>query len=158
VGPKSGTRSGPLDAALDCQSPEDFATQSTERLKLAACQRVRLDEPGLYLVSVTVMVRGHPSVDRATLAIRVPPADAPAPEPALPSMRLIVSLALPAREVEMERRAELSDTFSEHGLLPQRRSFVRTVYQLAAGEEFVSATFRARSADNASAVQVAYVP
>ena len=259
VGPKSGTRSGPLDASVPCQSPEDFAAQSTARLKLSACQRARFDLPGLYVVSATVAVRGVAALDKAMLAIRVVPATGPAPpasraeiaesnpgtapapvappaasapeitaapeaappavalselvspqgaplgeaasaaqpaadaatagdadeegdrlaetaragkpaaataagmpEPvgeAAPSpIRLTTTLNLAARQVEVEHTAELSESFSEHGLLPQSQDFTRVVHKLASGDEFVSATFRARSAANASAVQVSYVP
>jgi len=160
VGPRFGVRSGPLDSGLPCQSPEDFAGQSTARLRLSACQRARLDGPGLYLVLVTVMGRGHPSVDRALLAVRVP-----APPPALPSasaaprqVRLTARLELPERMEDVQRTAELSASFSEHGLLPQSRDFVRTVYRLPPEEEYVSASFRARSASNASSVRLEFAP
>lgn len=162
VGPRFGVRSGPIDSGLPCQSPEDFAGQSTARLRLSACQRAQLDAPGTYLVLVTVMGRGHPSVDRAMLAIRVPAPPPPPPPPEVAAaprtLRLSAVLDLPERTEEVRRSAELSASFSEHGLLPHGRDFVRTVYQLAPGEEFVAASFRARSASNASAVRIAYLP
>ena len=160
VGPRFGIRSGPLDSSLACQSPEDFAGQSTARLRLSACQRARLDDPGLYLVLVTVMGRGHPSVDRALLAIRVPePPPPPPPTDAAPRrLRLTARLDLPERIEEVQRTAELSASFSEHGVLPQSRDFLRTIYRLSPEEEYVSASFRARSASNASAVRLAYAP
>jgi hypothetical protein len=52
---------------------------------------------------------------------------------------------LPARQQERTETADLSASFSEHGLLPQSRSFLRTVYRLEPGESFVSASFTLRS-------------
>jgi hypothetical protein len=164
VGPRFGTRSGPLDPAMPCQTPEDFAAQNTAQLRLSACQRVRFAHPGSYTVLVTVMVRGHPFVDRTMLSVRVAPAKAEPPSPpptqtSVPvSIRIIPALRLPERNIETQRTAELSASFKEHGILPQSRNFTRTAYRLAADEEFVSTDFRARSAANASAVQLAYVP
>lgn len=156
VGPSSGIRAGPLDSGLPCQSPEDFAAQDPAELRLSACQRAVFNRPGLHRIAVTVMVRGHPSIDRATMTLRVM---APEAEPAgvAPGARLIATLTLPARRVEVERTAELSETFAEHGLWPTSRDFTRTVYKLAAGEEFVSVSLRANGAANASPVKLDYV-
>lgn len=156
IGPNSGIRAGPLNSALPCQSPEDFAAQNTDDLQLSACQRATFPRPGLHRIAVTVMVRGHPAVDRAAVALRVLPETEAAG--ATPATRLIATLSLPARRVEIERTAELSANFAEHGLWPESRDFTRTAYKLAAGEEFVSATFRANGAANASPVKLEYVP
>jgi hypothetical protein len=161
VGPVIGNRSGPIDPALPCQSPQDFAMQDPASLRLSNCQTMKAERPGLYLLSVAVMLRGLHAADRARMLIRVVPAPQPAAEPASAGRRavpLALALRLPAMEAEETRTADLSATFGEHGLTPQSRSFQRTVYRLAEGESFVSASFRARSAANASAVQVAYVP
>jgi hypothetical protein len=159
LGPQSGMRSGPIDTSLPCQSAQDFANQDAARLRLSTCQRGVAGPPGLYLIGVKVMVRGQHSFDRATLAVRVVAAAAEAPEPPRPqSLRLQPMLRLPARLQERTETADLAASFSEHGLLPQSRSFVRTVYRLQPEESFVSASFQARSAANASAVVVAYVP
>lgn len=157
LGPVIGIRSGPLDATLPCQSPEDFAAQDPSKLRLSTCQRMQAERPGLYLLTVTVMLRGQHAPDRARLAIRVTEPDAPPPAPAMQqSWRLSVTLQLPAAESEQTRQAELSASFGEHGLTAQSRSFERTVYQLAPGETFVSASFQARSASNASNVRFTY--
>jgi hypothetical protein len=160
IGPLTGSRSGPLDSVLPCQSPEDFATQNAASLRLSSCQTMKADRPGLYILSVAVMVRGQPAVDRARMIVRVLPARAGPVEPTDAARRLPITLALrlPAMEAEETREADLSATFGEHGLVPQSRSFQRTVYRLAEGESFVSAEFRARSASNASAVRIAYAP
>ncbi|MBR0670577.1 hypothetical protein [Neoroseomonas soli] len=159
VGPAGGTRSGPIDSTLPCQSPEDFANQDTSTLRLSACQRMRVERPGLHLLSVTVMLRGQHATDRARMVIRVMSEAVPAPATPGPRReRLQVTLRLPPMETEDVREADLSASFGEHGLVPQGRAFERTVYRLASAEEFVSATFRVRSAANASAVRVAYVP
>lgn len=155
IGPAGGTRSGPIDSTLPCQSPADFANQDVSTLRLSACQRMRVERPGLYLLAVTVMLRGQHATDRARLVIRV----APEAVTAGPRReRLQVTLRLPSMETEQAREVDLSASFGEHGLVPQSRNFERTVYRLAPGEEFVSAAFRVRSAANASAVRVAYVP
>jgi len=157
-GPASGTRSGPLDGSLPCQSAADFAAQDPAHLRLSPCQKGRAGAPGMYLLSVKVMVRGQPVVDSMTIAIHVVPADGSGQSAARHAVRVATSLQLPARTEEQTRSADLSARFSEHGLLPQRRSFTRTVYRLEPDEEFASAGFQARSASNASAVQLAYVP
>ena len=157
LGPVAGTRSGPLDPALPCPSREDFARQSAEDLRLSLCQRMRVDRPGLYLLSVATMVRGQQSVDRARVAIRVLPA--PVPEADEPRVeQFTVTLRQPAIATEQVREENLSASFGEHGLLPQSRSFDTVVYRLAEGEEYVASNFRARSASNASAVRLSYNP
>lgn len=150
IGPTGGIRSGPIDTALGCQSTEDFAGQDPASLRLSSCLRMRAERPGLYLLSVTVMLRGQQYVDRARMAIRVtsPPAE-PAQATAPRSERLIATLRLPAMETEQIQTADLSASFAEHGLLPQSRAFERVVHRLAPGEVFVSASFQARSAANA---------
>lgn len=158
VGPSSGMRAGLIDTSLPCQSTSEFENQDPANLRLSACLRSRAGPPGLYLLSVKVMVRGQPTFDRATLALRVVPAEPPPGTTILHSIPLRPSLLLPARSAELVRNAELSASFSDHGLLPQSRTFLRTVYELAPGEEFASASFQARSASNASAVLLAYVP
>ncbi|MEO3475838.1 hypothetical protein AAFN86_28565 [Roseomonas sp. CAU 1739] len=159
LGPVTGIRSGPLDASLPCQSPEDFADQDPSTLRLSTCQRMRAERPGTYLLSVTVMLRGLHTSDRARLILRVgEPVAAPAPPAATQGWRLSVALLLPAMETGQTREADLSASFGEHGLMPQSRAFERTVYRLAPEEEFVQANFHARSAANASAVRLAYVP
>jgi hypothetical protein len=140
---------------LPCQSTEDFARQSAEDLRLSPCQRVRVDRPGLYLLSVATMVRGQQVVDRARVAIRVLPAPVPeADEPRIE--QFTVTLRQPAVAVEQVREENLSASFGEHGLLPQSRAFETVVYRLAEGETYVSSSFRARSASNASAVRLSY--
>jgi hypothetical protein len=158
LGPVSGMRSGPIDTALPCQTAEDFANQDPAGLRLSTCQRGVAGRPGLYLVAVKVMVRGQHSFDRATLALRVVPAEPAVAPPLASSLKLRATLRLPARRQERTETRDLSASFSEHGLLPQSRSFVRTVYRLEPGETFVSASFQARSAANASAVVLAFVP
>lgn len=160
LGPVSGSRSGPLDTTLPCQWPETFTGQDPASLRLSACQRMRAERPGLYLVGVMVMLRGQQSADRARMLIRVvPPPPPAAAEAGTPRReRIAVQLRLPAMEAEETREANLSASFGEHGLLPQSRNFERTVYRLAAGETYLGASFRARSAANASAVRLAYDP
>ena len=157
IGPRSGSRSGRIDRTLPCQSPEDFSRQSTSNLKLGTCQRASFDRVGLYLVSVAVMTRGHPLVDRTMLAIRVQ-SPTTSSKPLVSGWNVRVSLQLPARQRDIERTAELSASYSEHGLLPKSRYFVRSLYTLPEDEEYVAADFRARSADNASAVVLSYIP
>ena len=155
LGPITGTRSGPLDPALPCQSREDFARQSAEDLRLSLCQRMRVDRPGLYVLTVITMVRGQPTVDRARVAVRVLPP--PVPEADEPRVeQFTVTLRQPATSSEQMREENLSASFGEHGLLPQSRAFDTVVYRLAEGEEYVSSNFRARSASNASAVRLSY--
>lgn len=159
IGPTTVMRSGPLNAAQPCQTPEDFSAQDPSLLTLSACQSFVPRRPGLYLLSVTVMLRGLEAVDRMRMLVRIVPA--PADTPATPAQRherLSVTLRLPAAEAEDLRSTDLSASFGEHGLLPQSRTFQRTVYRLAADEAFVSAAFRVRSASNASAVTLAYDP
>jgi hypothetical protein len=159
IGPVTGMRSGPLDPTLPCQSADDFANQDPAHLRLSTCLRMRAEQPGLYLLSATVMLRGQHSLDRARMVIRVVPAPAAAaPSTAPRNQRLIAALRLPAMEAEQTHEVDLSASFGEHGLLPQSRAFERVVHRLAPGEEFVSAAFHARSAANASAVQLVYVP
>lgn len=159
VGPETGVRSAPLDPQLPCQSPEAFAEQDASLLRLSACQRFQARQPGLYLLSVTVMQRGHQVVDRMRMLIRVvPPAVAPSPTASPLSERLSVTLRLAATRTEQQREADLSASFAEHGLRPQSRTFERVVYRLAPDETFLGATFRARSAANASAVELRHVP
>jgi hypothetical protein len=156
IGPRAGVRSGPLDSSVPCQSPEDFAGQNTAELRLSSCQRARFDRAGLYMLSAVVMARGHPFVDRGSLAIRVTPREEPPAAPVAKRTRVVATLSIPARQAEVEHKAQLSADFSEHGLLPQSRDFVRTVYRLKPGEEYLSGSFRARSAENASEVTLAY--
>ena len=159
LGPVSGSRSGPLDMTLPCQSPASFAGQDPASLRLSACQRMRVERPGHYLLGVTVMLRGQHSADRARILIRVVPPPAPAAEAGTPRReRIAVRLRLPAMQAEETREANLSASFGEHGLLPQSRDFERIVYRLAAGETYLGASFRARSAANASAVRLTYDP
>lgn len=159
VGPVGGTRSGPFDSTLPRQSSEDFANQDASTLRLSACQRLRAERPGLYLLAVTVLQRGQHATDRARMVIRVAPAPVAAAATAGPRReRLLATLRLPPTETEHVQESDLSASFGEHGLVPQSRSFERTVYRLAPGEEFVGAAFRVRSAANASAVRVAYAP
>jgi len=159
TGPVFTMHSGPLDPTLPCQSKDDFANQDAARLRLATCLRLQPEQPGLYLVTAQVMARGQPTVDRAAIAVRVVAA-APAAAPArvAPVTRIIATLHLPERRVERTEEADLSASFNEHGLLPQSRGFLRTVYRLEPNEEFVSAAFRARSAAQASNVRIAYDP
>ncbi len=159
VGPESGVRSAPLDPQLGCQSPETFAEQDPARLRLSACQRFQVRQPGLYLLSITVMQRGQHAADRARMLVRVLPAAVVAPEVAIPrNERLSVVLRLPATRTEEVREVDLSASFAEHGLVPQSRRFERIVYRLAPDEAFLGATFRARSAANASAVELRHEP
>lgn len=159
AGPLSGMRSGPIDPTLPCQSPEDFADQPPGNLRLSNCLRLRVSQAGVYLLTVQVMARGQQAVDRAMLAIRIPtPAPSVDVDATPPVTRILATLRLPASSIEQMREADLSASFSEHGLLPQSRGFVRTVYRLEPNEEFVSASFRARSAANSSDVRVAYQP
>lgn len=159
TGPVFTMHSGPLDPALPCQTKDDFARQEAERLRLATCLRLLAERPGLYLVTVQVMARGQPTVDRAAIAVRVvPAAPVEVPAPAAPVTRLAATLHLPERRVERTEEADLSASFSEHGVLPQSRGFLRTVYRLQPNEEFVSAAFRARSAAQASNVRISYDP
>lgn len=158
VGPVAWVLSGPLDTTRPCQTREEFAQQDPAHLRLASCLRLRTTEPGLFLVSVTVMQRGIHGFDRARLAVRVLPAPAAVPEAGPALARLEATLRIPAATVAVTRDADLSASFREHGLLPESRSFVRTVLHLAPEESFVSATFNARSAANASPVTIAYVP
>jgi len=159
LGPTATTRSGPLDAQQPCQTPDDFSAQDPSRLTLSACQRFVAQRPGLYLLSVTVMLRGLPAVDRVRLLARVvaPPTTAVEPR-AIRQERVAISLRLREAEVEELRSTDLSASFGEHGLLPQSRTFQRTVLRLAPNEEFVSAAFRVRSASQASAVTLSYEP
>lgn len=158
VGPVAWVLSGPLDTSRPCQTREEFARQDPAHLRLASCLRLRATDPGLFLVSVTVMQRGIHGFDRVRLAVRVLPAPAAAAEPGPANARLAATLRIPAATVALTRDADLSASFREHGLLPESRSFVRTVDRLAPEESFVSATFHARSAANASPVTIAYVP
>lgn len=159
IGPETGIRSAPLDPQLACQSPEAFAEQDPSLLRLSACQRFRAGQPGLYLLSVTVLQRGQQALDRARMLIRIIPPIVTPPAAAIPwSERLSVTLRLPERRTEEQRDVDLSASFAEHGVLPQSRTFERTVYRLPADEVFISASFRARSAANASAVELRHVP
>ncbi len=158
IGPVAGSRSGPLDTTLPCQSPEDFADQDPASLRLSACQRMTTGRPGLHLLSVTVMLRGQTAADRARMVIRVVAPPQPAPATELHREPIAMALRLPAMTTEETRDADLTASFGEHGLLPQSRGFEQVVYRLASGETFVGAVFRARSAANASAVRLAYVP
>ncbi|WP_291296195.1 hypothetical protein [Elioraea sp.] len=158
VGPVAWVLSGPLDTTLPCQTREEFARQDAAHLRLASCLHLRATQPGLFLVSVTVMQRGIHGFDRARLAVRVVPAPEAAPDAGPANARLEATLRIPAATVAVTRNADLSASFREHGLLPESRSFLRTVHQLAPEESFVSATFHARSAANASPVTIAYVP
>ena len=159
LGPVSGSRSGPLDTTLPCQSPASFAGQDPALLRLSACQGMRAERPGHYLLGVTVMLRGQHSADRARMLIRVVAPPAPAAEAGAPRReRIAVRLRLPAMQAQETRQANLSASFGEHGVLPQSRDFERVVYRLAAGESYLGASFRARSAANASAVRLAYDP
>jgi hypothetical protein len=159
VGPETGIRSAALDPQLPCQSPEAFAEQDPSLLRLSACQNFRARKPGLYLLSITVLQRGQPAVDRARMLIRIAPTAAIPPDIAIPrSERLAITLRLPATRMEQQREADLSASFAEHGLRPQSRAFERVVYRLASDETFIDATFRVRSASNASAVVLRHVP
>ena len=120
---------------------------------------MRVERPGLHLLSVAVMLRGQHATDRARVVIRVVPGAVPAPATLGPRReRLQVTLRLPPLRTEDVREADHSASFGEHVLVPQGRTFERMVYRLAPHEEFVSATFHVRSAASASAVRVAYVP
>jgi hypothetical protein len=158
VGPIAWVLSGPLDTSRACQTRDEFARQDPAHLRLSNCLRLRATQPGLFLVSVTVMQRGLHGFDRVRLAVRILPAPAAAPEPGPAHARLEATLRIPAATVGVTRDADLSASFREHGLLPESRSFVRTVDRLAPEESFVSATFHARSAANASPVTIAYAP
>lgn len=145
-------RSGPLDFAGECQSGAAFAGQRADQLAVSACQRFVLEEPGLHLITVKVMARGVPSVDRGQVAyVAQPPPPAPPAE-----TRLSATLLLPARSAEADERITINQSFDEHGLRAQSRDFSRVVYRLKPGEEFRAATFEAASAANASAVRTAY--
>jgi hypothetical protein len=105
------------------------------------------------------MQRGQQAVDRTRMLIRVLPTAVVPPEAAIPrNERLSVALRLPATRAEEQREVDLSASFAEHGLVPQSRRFERIVYRLAPDEAFIGATFRARSAANASAVELRHVP
>lgn len=154
-GPATGQRAGVLDPSLPCQSTDDFARQSAADLRLSLCQTMRVEKPGLYLLSVTAMVRGNQALDRSRIAIRVVPA--PAPEADEPQTeQFTVTLRQPPLTTEQVREENLSASFGEHGLLPQSRNFDTVVYRLAEGETYVSSAFRLRSASNASAVRLSY--
>jgi hypothetical protein len=87
------------------------------------------------------------------------PAPAAGAEAAGPqAARLAATLRFPAQRRQLTQEADLSASFREHGLLPESRSFSRTVYRLAPEEQFISASFQARSAANASPVTLAYAP
>jgi hypothetical protein len=159
VGPETGIRSAPLDPQLACQSPEAFAEQDPSLLRLSACQRFQARQPGVYLLSITVMQRGHHGMDRARMLIRILPATVAPPEVAISrNERLSVTLRVAATRTEQQREVDLSASFAEHGLMPQSRRFERTVYRLAPDETFLGSTFRVRSASNASAVEIRHVP
>jgi hypothetical protein len=154
-GPSTGQRAGVLDPSLPCQSREDFANQSAADLRLSPCQTIRVERPGLYLLSVTALVRGNQAVDRARIALRILPA--PSAEPDEPhTEQFTVTLRQPPSVIEQVREENLSASFGEHGLLPQSRNFDTVVYRLAEGETYVSSAFRLRSASNASAVRLSY--
>lgn len=87
----------------------------------------------------------------AILAPETPPPSATA---ARRTMRLAPALDLPERTGEVGRTAQLSASFSEHGLFTQSRDFVRTAYQPATCKKVCAASFRARSVVNASALRL----
>jgi len=151
-------RSGPLDSDLPCQDGEAFAAQSPDHLRVSLCQRFRLDDPGIYTLLIKVMARGSDSVDRAQLQFQV--RQAPLPLPPVPeppvATRLKAALLLPARTQTVDRVVPVSESLSEHGLLPTSRSYSRVVYRLSGNEEYLGSSFQANSASNASGTRVAH--
>ena len=153
-------RSGPLDPALPCQDAQAFAAQSPDDLRLSTCQSFRLTEPGEYRLVMKVMARGSTSVDREQLHFLVQPAPAPSAQAAEAPLatRLKTTLLLPGRDVTQSHSIPISESLSEHGLLPTSRDYSAVVYHLAAGEAYISSKFNANSASQASNTRVAYQP
>jgi hypothetical protein len=151
-------RSGPLDPNLPCQDGDAFSEQSPDHLRISSCQRFHVPDPGLQTLIVKVMARGVASVDRAALSFiaqRPPPIPTPPPEPPIET-RLRATLLIPERTQQQERRLPVSESLSEHGLLPTSRDFSRTVYRLTPDETYVSSNFLATSAAYASGTRVTY--
>ena len=150
-GPSPEYRAGPHDPDLACQGQRAFVSQDARELRVSACQGFTLAQPGIHLLTVKVMARGIATVDRGQLAILV----RPAPPPPVAAHRIVVSLVATPHTSVVERRRALSQTLSEHGVLPTDRHYARTVYRLAQGERFVDARFEPRSASHASDVRIA---
>ena len=158
-------RSGPIDLALPCQDAGAFAAQSPDDLRLSACQSFRLSEPGEYHLVMKVMARGSAAVDREQMRFHVAPAP-PQPasqtaakaSPAPVAARLKTTLFLPAHELTETRSVPVSETLSDHGLLPSSRDYDTVVYRLARDETYLSSRFIANSASEASKTRVAYQP
>jgi hypothetical protein len=153
-------RSGPLDPALTCQDAKAFSAQSPDDLRLSACQTFRLTEPGQYRLVMKVLARGFGSVDREDLLFVVRPKPARAPQASEPPVatRLKLSLILPGQHVTQMHKIPVSESLSEHGLLPTTRDYAWTVYKLGPAETYVSSRFQANSASNASRTNVSYQP
>lgn len=153
-GPRPEYRAGPLDNDAGCQGREAFTSQGAQGLRVSACQTYLLATPGLHMLTVKVMSRGSAAVDRSQLSVlvRVPPPPVPA------AQRVQATVVTTQHTAEFERRATISQTLSEHGVLPTDRSYSRVVYRLAPGERFIDARFEPRSAAHASAVHVGLDP
>lgn len=153
-GPRPEYRAGPLDADADCQGREAFTSQGAQGLRVSTCQSYAFAAPGLYLLSVKVMSRGAPAVDRGNVAmlVRAPPPPPPA------AQRIIATIVTTPHTAMQERRQAISQSLSEHGFLPTDRGYARVVYRLAEGERFVEASFVPRSAAHASAVRIGLDP
>lgn len=149
-GPRPDYRAGPLDSDASCQGRETFTSQGAQGLRVSACQNYVLAVPGLHLLSVKVMSRGAPAVDRGQIAVlvRAPPPPPPA------AQRIQATVVTMPHTAALERRQTISQTLSERGLLPTDRSYARVVYRLAPGERFLDARFEPRNAAHASAVRV----
>jgi hypothetical protein len=151
-------RSGPLDPALPCQDAKAFSAQNPDDLRLSACQTFRLSEAGQYRLVMKVLARGFGSVDREDLLFVVrpkPAAVAQATEPPV-ATRLKLALLLPGQVVTQTHKIPVSESLSEHGLLPATRDYSWVVYKLGPGETYVSSRFQANSASNASNTKVSY--
>ena len=150
-GPRPDHRAGPLDGDAECQGREAFTSQDAQGLRVSACQTYVLAVPGLHLLSVKVMSRGSPAVDQSRLAVLVRPA--PPPPPA--AQRVLATVVTVPHTAVVERRQTISQTLSEHRILPTDRSYARVVHRLAPDERFLDARFEPRNASHASAVQIA---
>lgn len=153
-GPRPEYRAGPLDPDAACQAGEAFRRQDARGLMVATCQTFSLAVPGLHVLSVKVMSRGIPTVDRGQLTILVRPAPPPAPA----AQRIRVTVVTAPNTSVVERRESIAQSQAEHGVLPTDRSYTRVVYRLAPAERFLDAHFEPRSAAHASAVRIALDP
>lgn len=156
AGGKLSFRSGPLDPTLPCQDQESFASQSPDHLAVSACQKFALAEVGIHRLNVKVIARGMHGLDQGDVLVRAIAPPPPAP-PAISELALDAVLALPAQTTNIERKIPIQQSQTEHGLLPTSRDYSLAVYRLADGEVYVSSNFLATSAENASAMKVAYV-